>query len=74
MEKANWIWFDGKMVPWDEAKTHVLSHTLHYGGGAFEGIRFYKTDDGVAIFRLREHVERLLYSCKAIELVLPFSA
>ena len=73
MKKSEWIWFDGKMVPWDEAKTHVLSHTLHYGGGAFEGIRFYKTDHGVAIFRLKEHVERLIYSCQAIGLDLPYS-
>lgn len=73
MQKSQWIWFDGKLVPWENAKTHVLSHTLHYGGGAFEGIRFYKTESGVAIFRLKEHVERLLYSCKAIELALPYS-
>ncbi len=73
MKKSDWIWFDGKMVPWQDATTHVLSHSLHYGGGAFEGIRFYKTERGSAIFRLKEHVERLLYSCKTIGLNLPYS-
>lgn len=72
MKKSDWIWFDGELVPWDKATTHVLSHTLHYGGGAFEGIRFYKTELGVAVFRLKEHVERLIYSCKAINLDLPY--
>ena len=54
------IWMDGKLVDWENATTHVLSHTLHYGTGAFEGIRAYKTPKGVAVFRLREHMERLL--------------
>ncbi len=74
MEKAKWIWFDGQQVPWDDAKTHVLSHTLHYGGGAFEGIRFYKTSKGPAVYRLQEHIERLLKSCSAIQLNLEYSA
>ena len=52
------IWMDGTLVDWENATTHVLSHTLHYGMGAFEGIRAYKTPQGVAIFRLREHMER----------------
>ena len=73
MSNANWIWFDNKMVPWQQATTHVLSHTLHYGGGAFEGIRFYQTDRGPAIFRLEDHVERLLYSCKSIGIELSYN-
>ena len=73
MQKTDWIWFDGKQVPWDEATIHVSAHSLHYGGGAFEGIRFYKTERGPAIFRLHDHVKRLIYSCQAIDLNLPFS-
>lgn len=67
------IWFNGKMVPWHEATVHVLTHTLHYGGGAFEGIRFYDTDKGPAIFRLREHIERLLYSASVLKMNLPYT-
>ena len=54
------IWMDGELVEWRDAKIHVLSHTLHYGCGAFEGVRAYKTDKGTAIFRLKEHTERFL--------------
>ena len=50
------IWMDGQLVDWRDAKIHVLTHTLHYGCGAFEGVRAYKTDQGTAIFRLREHI------------------
>lgn len=64
---------DGKLVPWDEAKVHVLTHTLHYGLGVFEGIRCYKGESGTAIFRLREHVARLLSSAKIVQMVIPFS-
>ena len=61
IEKAPWIWFDGKLVPWDEANVHVLTHTLHYGLGVFEGIRAYVRADGrSAVFRLDEHLERLV--------------
>ncbi|CAN5433308.1 branched-chain amino acid transaminase [soil metagenome] len=74
MQTTQYIWQNGKMLPWDEAKTHVLSHTLHYGGGAFEGIRFYKTANGPAIFCLAQHVERLLYSCSVIKMELPYDA
>ena len=59
MEKAEWIWMNGEFVPWDDAKVHVLSHGLHYGTGVFEGIRAYETERGPAIFRHREHLERL---------------
>ena len=64
---------DGKLVNWDEAKIHVLTHTLHYGLGAFEGIRCYKTDKGSAIFRLDEHVDRLFASARIYMLDIPFS-
>jgi len=58
------IWMDGQLVDWENATTHVLTHTLHYGTGAFEGIRAYKTSSGPAVFRLTEHIERLMRSCK----------
>ena len=67
------IWMDGELVDWSNATTHILTHTLHYGTGAFEGIRAYPTDDGVAIFRLREHIERLLASSKILMVDVPFS-
>src|ERR1700722_20755190 len=67
------IWMDGTLVDWPDAKVHVLSHTLHYGTGAFEGIRAYKTPTGVAVFRLREHMARLLRSCKILMIDVPFS-
>src|SRR3954464_8282077 len=63
VEKVEKIWLDGNFVPWDEAKVHVLTHTLHYGLGVFEGIRCYRRADGrSAVFRLREHVDRLFES------------
>ena len=65
------IWLDGELVPWREAKTHVLTHTLHYGMGVFEGIRAYKTDRGVAIFRLQEHTERLFRSAAILGMNIP---
>ncbi len=67
------IWMDGRLVEWRDAKIHVLSHTLHYGCGAFEGVRAYKTDQGTAIFRLREHTERLFNSAKILRMQIPFS-
>jgi branched-chain amino acid aminotransferase len=74
MEKVEFIWLNGKFVPWAEAKIHVLSHTLHYGSGAFEGIRFYETYNGkTAIFRLKEHVQRLFFSAKALQMDVPYS-
>lgn len=66
------IWVDGEMVPWREAKVHVLTHTLHYGMGVFEGVRAYATERGPAIFRLEEHTRRLLNSAKILEMKLPF--
>lgn len=66
------IWFDGKMVDWRDAKIHVLTHTLHYGMGVFEGVRAYETERGTAIFRLREHTERLFNSAHILGLKIPF--
>ena len=66
------IWMDGTMVEWRDAKIHVLSHTLHYGCGAFEGVRAYETASGPAIFRLREHTERLFNSAKILRMKIPF--
>jgi branched-chain amino acid aminotransferase len=67
------IWMDGTMVAWDEARVHVLTHTLHYGLGLFEGIRCYRTDRGPAIFRLSEHVTRLFEGAQIIGMQLPFT-
>jgi branched-chain amino acid aminotransferase len=67
------IWMDGEMVDWAEAKVHVLTHTMHYGSGVFEGIRAYKTPKGVAIFRLRDHIDRLLASAKVLMIDVPFT-
>jgi len=67
------IWFDGEMVDWREAKVHVLTHTLHYGMGVFEGVRAYHADDGTAIFRLQAHTDRLFRSAKIMNMEMPFS-
>ncbi len=73
MEKSEQIWFDGKLVPWDAAQVHVLTHTLHYGLGVFEGIRCYEGRDGrPAIFRLPEHIDRLFGSAHILGLDIPF--
>ncbi len=67
------IWMDGQMVDWRDAKIHVLTHTLHYGCGAFEGVRAYNTVNGTAVFRLQEHTERLFNSAKILRMKIPFS-
>lgn len=67
------IWMDGQLVDWRDAKIHVLSHTLHYGCGAFEGVRAYDTQQGPQIFRLQEHTERLFNSAKILRMKMPFS-
>ena len=67
------IWMDGQLVDWRDAKIHVLTHTLHYGCGAFEGVRAYNTAQGTAIFRLKEHTERLFNSAKILRMQIPFS-
>src|SRR6266446_3380886 len=61
-DRDRFIWYDGKLVPWRSATTHVLTHSLHYGLAVFEGVRAYKTVEGTAIFRLRDHTERLFNS------------
>jgi branched-chain amino acid aminotransferase len=74
VEKSEQIWFDGRLVPWDQAQVHVLTHTLHYGLGVFEGIRCYAGADGrAAIFRLAEHVDRLFGSAHILDVQIPFS-
>ena len=74
MQKSERIWMDGEFVPWDEARVHVLTHTLHYGLGVFEGIRCYEGEDGQsAIFRLRDHTARLFASAHIVGLQIPFS-
>jgi branched-chain amino acid aminotransferase len=67
------IWYDGKMVPWRDANTHVLTHTLHYGLGVFEGLRAYETAQGSAIFRLQEHTDRLFNSAHIFMMKIPYS-
>jgi len=71
MEKSEKIWINGELIDWDDAKIHVLSHSLHYGSGIFEGIRCYKTSRGPAIFRLRDHIERLYDSALILAMEMP---
>ncbi len=73
MEKAKYIWMNGEFLPWDDAKVHVLTHTLHYGNGVIEGTKAYKTDKGYAIFRLDDHTKRLLESAKMTLMKIPYS-
>ena len=73
MQPTKYIWMDGELVDWDDATIHVLSHGLHYGTGAFEGIRAYETDRGPAVFRLTEHIRRLARSCKALGIPIEWS-
>ena len=74
IKKLDTIWLDGSLVPWDQASDHLLAHTVHYGVGAFEGIRAYQRGDGrTAVFRLREHIERLLDSCTICTLECPYT-
>ena len=71
-DRDGFIWYDGKLVPWRDANTHVLTHTLHYGMGVFEGVRAYKTAQGTAIFRLQEHTDRLFNSAFIFKMKMPF--
>lgn len=71
--RADYIWMNGKIIPWDQAQVHVFTHALHYGSSAFEGIRVYETVNGPALFRGREHYERLLYSCKVAHIPSPYT-
>ena len=72
-DTASKIWIDGNMVDWKDAKIHVLSHVVHYGTSFFEGIRAYKNENGIAIFRLKEHVQRLFDSAKVYKIEIPYS-
>jgi branched-chain amino acid aminotransferase len=67
------IWFNGELIPWDEAKIHILTHSLHYGMGVFEGIRAYETDDGPGVFRLTDHMKRLANSAQIMMMPMPYS-
>ncbi len=73
-DRDGWIWMDGQFVQWRDAKVHVLTHTLHYGMGVFEGVRAYKTHSGSAIFRLKEHTQRLLNSARIFQMKVPHDA
>jgi len=73
MQELEWIWVNGELVKWQEAKIHVLTHALHYGTAVFEGIRCYKTSRGPAVFRLDEHIQRLFDSAHIIKMCLPYS-
>ena len=71
--REGFIWMDGKLIDWADAKVHVLTHTLHYGLGVFEGVRAYSTPEGTKIFRLNDHTNRLFESAKAVNMKIPFS-
>ena len=73
IDKAAKIWMNGELVDWDDANVHVLTHTLHYGNGVFEGIRAYETDRGAAVFRLTPHIERLFRSAKILCIDIPYT-
>ncbi|MSN95683.1 branched-chain amino acid transaminase [Campylobacter sp. FMV-PI01] len=73
VKEAKNIWLDGKLIPWNDAKIHVLSHSLHYANAVFEGVRAYQTKNGIAIFRLEEHTKRLLNSAKACLIDVPYT-
>lgn len=73
-EKAETIWFNGALVPWDEARVHVMAHGLHYGTGVFEGLRSYGTPGGTAVFRLHDHITRMFESAAMYEMEIPYSA
>ena len=73
LQKVEKIWMDGKLVNWDDANVHILTHTLHYGSGVFEGIRAYATSQGPAIFRLADHIHRLFNSAKVYLIDIPYT-
>ena len=73
-DRDGFIWMDGEWLDWREAKVHVLTHTLHYGMGAFEGVRAYETDKGPAIFKLEEHTERLFNSTRILGMKIPYDS
>ena len=71
-DRDGFIWMDGKLVPWRDANVHVLTHTLHYGMGVFEGVRAYQAENGTAVFRLKEHTDRLFHSAHILNMPMPF--
>jgi branched-chain amino acid aminotransferase len=71
--KSDFVWMDGRLVPWDDATVHVMTHTLHYGAGVFEGIRCYKTSKGPAVWRHREHIKRLFQSAHVLGYEIPYT-
>ena len=73
LDKVEKIWMDGELVNWDDAKIHILTHSLHYGMAVFEGIRAYETDRGAAVFRLTDHIERLHRSARMMLMDMPYS-
>ncbi|MFZ3063355.1 MAG: aminotransferase class IV, partial [Actinomycetota bacterium] len=73
IDKVEKIWMNGKLINWDDAKIHLLTHALHYGSGVFEGIRAYETKRGTAVFRLTDHIKRLVRSAKVYRMDLPYS-
>ena len=72
-DRDGWIWYDGDFVPWRDARVHVLTHTLHYGMGVFEGVRAYKSDEDMAIFRLQDHTQRLFNSARMMDIKMPYT-
>ncbi len=72
-DQSKFIWFNGEVVPWEQAQIHVMSHVLHYGSGVFEGIKCYETSEGPAIFRLPEHIQRLFLSAEKYGMEIPYS-
>ena len=73
LKPTKYVWMDGKFIKWKNATIHLITHTFHYGAGAFEGVRFYNTPKGAAVFRLEDHTNRLFYSARAIGVKMPFS-
>ena len=73
LDKVEKIWMDGEFVDWDDAKVHILTHSLHYGSGVFEGIRAYPTSRGPAVFRLTDHINRMFASAKVFLIDIPFT-
>ncbi len=73
IEESRYIWMNGELVPWQEARIHILSHVIHYGSGVFEGIRCYRARQGPAVFRLRDHIRRLFHSAKAYFMEIPYT-
>ena len=73
IQSTNFIWHNGQLIPWEKANIHVMSHVVHYGSSVFEGIRCYTQPDGAGIFRLTEHMQRLIHSAKIYRMPLGYS-